>query len=307
MMSLYPPPQEIEAQVWTRLPDEFRVRDRESDWTRGNRPGQQIDSFLEGPCFDRDGNLWVTDIPYGRIFRISPGGEWTLVAAYDGWPNGLKIHPDGRVLIADYMRGILELDPDSGKVTTIVTTRYAEHFRGCNDLALDRAGRCLYFTDQGQSGLHMPNGRVYRWDLEAGRLDLLLDTGPSPNGLVLNAAGDTVFVGMTRANAVWRVPLMPDGGVSKVGLFVQLSGGTGPDGLTIDSEDGVVVAHVGLGSVWVFDAHGEPRWRIRSPEGRLTTNVAYGGPGDRRLYITESATGSILTADLPVPGRALLP
>jgi len=305
-MSLYPPPQEIVAQVWTRIPEEFRIRDRESDWTRGNRPGQTLHSFLEGPCFDRDGNLWVTDIPYGRIFRIAPDGSWTLVTEYDGWPNGMKIHPDGRAFIADYKRGILLLDPVSGTVSPVVTTRYDEHFRGCNDLALDRAGRRLYFTDQGQSGMHMQNGRVYRWDLQTDRLDLLIDTGPSPNGLVLNAAEDQLFVGMTRGNAVWRVPLMPDGGVSKVGVFLQLSGGTGPDGLTIDAEDGVLVAHVGLGSVWSFTRHGEPRWRIRSPEGKagpLTTNMAFGGPDNRRLHITESHTGTILTADLPVPGR----
>ena len=36
------------------------------------------------------------DIPYGRIFRISPNAEFELVTEYDGEPNGLKIpheHP----------------------------------------------------------------------------------------------------------------------------------------------------------------------------------------------------------------------
>ncbi len=31
-------------------------------------PGAQL---LEGPSFDRSGHLWVTDIPNGRIARIS--------------------------------------------------------------------------------------------------------------------------------------------------------------------------------------------------------------------------------------------
>ena len=30
-MSLYPLPQDITAEVWTRIPEEFRVTDRESD------------------------------------------------------------------------------------------------------------------------------------------------------------------------------------------------------------------------------------------------------------------------------------
>ena len=304
-MSLYPPPTQITAKIWTSMPEEFRIRDVVSEWTRGNRPGQQIDSFLEGPSFDRDGNLWVTDIPYGRIFRISPAGEWTLVIQYDGWPNGLKIHRDGRIFLADYKHGIMLLDPETSTVTPVVTNRYAEHFRGCNDLIFDRAGR-LYFTDQGQSGMHMPNGRVYRYDLDTERLDLLIDNGPSPNGLVLNGKEDALFVGMTRGNAVWRIPLMPDGGISKAGIFIQLSGGFGgPDGLAIDAGDGVFVAHVGLGSVWGFSRLGEPLWRIRSPEGLTNTNLAFGGPGNCRLYITESETGRILTADLTVPGKTM--
>jgi gluconolactonase len=45
--------------------------------------------------------------------------------------------------------------------------------------------------------------------------------------------------------------------------------------------------------------------RINSPKGILTTNCAYGGPDNRTLYITESKSGSILTAEMPVPGRKM--
>ena len=96
------------------MPDEFRVANTSPEWAAANKPGQQIDSFLEGPSFDVDGNLWITDIPYGRIFRISPDGDWTLVTQYDGWPNGLKIHRDDSIFLADYKNGILRLDPQNG-------------------------------------------------------------------------------------------------------------------------------------------------------------------------------------------------
>lgn len=305
-MSLYPPPSLIEADVWTSLPDAFRVKERVPDWASANKPGRRIDSFIEGPSFDRDGNLWVTDIPYGRIFRISSGGDWTLVAQYDGWPNGLKIHRDGRIFIADYKRGIVELDPMRGTVTPVVTHRHSEHFRGCNDLIFDSRGK-LYFTDQGQSGLHMPNGRVYRYDLEADRLDLLLDTGPSPNGLVLNAEEDALYVAMTRGNSVWRLPLMADGTVSKVGVFVQLSGGlSGPDGMAPDMTGGLWVAHAGNGCVWGFSRLGAPLWRVVSVTGLTTTNLAFGGDGNAELFVTESDTGHILRTAVPVAGRPLV-
>jgi gluconolactonase len=79
----------------------------------------------------------------------------------------------------------------------------------------------------------------------------------------------------------------------------------GPDGLAIDADNGLFVAHVGMGSVWGFSRLGEPLCRIRSPEGLANTNLAFGGPDNRRLYITESETGGILTADLTVPGMTM--
>jgi gluconolactonase len=84
-----------------------------------------------------------------------------------------------------------------------------------------------------------------------------------------------------------------------------MSGGNGPDGLAIDRDDNIAVCQVGLGSVWLFSAIGEPMLRIKSPNGLMTTNCAYGGPDNRTLFITESKTGSILSAEMPVAGRAM--
>jgi len=115
-----------------------------------------------------------------------------------------------------------------------------------------------------------------------------------------------LFVAVTRANQVWRLPLHPDGTTSKVAAFITLSGGLGgPDGLAIDENGGVVVAHAGLGVVWMFDRLGEPRYRIQSCEGIATTNVAFGGADGRTLFITESDSGTILKADVPVRGNAM--
>jgi gluconolactonase len=35
--------------------------------------------------------------------RITPDGNWTVAAEYGGEPNGLKIHKDGRIFIADHL------------------------------------------------------------------------------------------------------------------------------------------------------------------------------------------------------------
>jgi gluconolactonase len=293
----------IGSEVFTELPARFRRDGERSEWADANRGGQAVASFLEGPSFDRAGNLWVTDIPFGRIFRISPAGEWTLVAEYDGWPNGLKIHRDGRIFVTDYRRGIVVVDPATGRVSPFLASRYSEGFLGVNDLVF-ASNADLYFTDQGQTGLHDPRGRVYRYTAD-GRLTCLIDTVPSPNGIVLAPDEKALFVAVTRGNAVWRGPLQADGALTKVGAFAHLFGPSGPDGLAMDEEGSLAVAHAGQGCVWLFDRKGVPTHRVVSCRGDFVTNVAYGGPDRRTLYMTESQTGSILVATMPVAGRTM--
>jgi gluconolactonase len=219
------PPKDLETRVFARLPDEFRKADPNNEWARYQPKGSPARSLLEGPSFDRNGHLWCVDLPNGRIYRITLDGAFHVAAEYDGWPNGLKFHKDGRIFIADYKNGIMEMDPVNGKVRPYITRASLAPFKGCNDLFFAANGD-LYFTDQGLTGLHDPTGRLFRLT-EKGQLDCLLDNVPSPNGLVMNLAENMVYLAVTRGNCIWRVPLSPDGGVAKVGIYIQLSGGWG--------------------------------------------------------------------------------
>jgi len=299
-MYLETPPRLIETKIFSAMPAEFR-RTMRTDWADANRPGAPTDCFIEGPSFDADGNLFVVDIPFGRIFKISPDKKWSLAVEYEGWPNGLKIDAKGRILVADYMHGIMELDARAGKMLPLLSARNSESFKGCNDLHIASNGE-IYFTDQGQTGLHDPTGRVYRLRT-SGQLDCLINTGISPNGVVLDASESVLFVAMTRDNAVWRAPLMKDGSVSKVGRFCSTFGPSGPDGMTMDRAGRLFVAHASLGHVFVFAQNGEMIARIKSCAGQSCTNVAIGSENRDRLYITESATGTVLVADISVLGR----
>jgi gluconolactonase len=299
-MSWFPPAPVVATQLHTELPARYR-KPVVTEWSRANKQGQPVDCFLEGPCFDHEGALFVVDIPHGRVFRIGADGAWSLVIEYDGEPNGLALHPDGRLFIADYKNGLLALNLATGAIEPALTRRNGEHFKGVNDLVFARNGD-LYFTDQGQTGLQDPTGRVFRLRSD-NRLDCLLDNGPSPNGLVLSADERVLFVAMTRDNAVWRLPLLPDGGTAKVGRFATFHGTSGPDGLTADAAGNILVAHASLGAVFVLGPQGEPVARITSCRGHTVTNLAF-GPTGHGLFITESETGTILRADWPAPHSA---
>ena len=174
--------------------------------------------------------------------------------------------------------------------------RNSESFKGLNDLSFDVNG-LLYFTDQGQTGLHDPTGRVYRFDPISGRLDLLLGNAPSPNGIALSADGKSLFIAVTRANQVWRTPLLADGSISKVGAFQTFFGTSGPDGLALAPDGRLVVAHASLGGAFVLNALGEITHFIKSPVGPTVTNLAF-RPGTCELVMTEASTGTVLQATI---------
>lgn len=300
---MYAVPPAVEADIFATLPDEFRVIGRRSSFV-DNHPGHvPTHSVLEGPSFDLEGNLYCVDIIWGRIFRIDTHGNFELFAEYDGWPNGLRVHRDGRLFVADFKRGIMVIDPETRRVEPFLERYRLEHLKAPNDLVFASNGD-LYFTDQGLTGLQDPTGRLFRVRAD-GHVDCLVDTIASPNGLVLSPDEETVYVAATRQNAILRVPLLRDGGAAKVGIFIQMSGGGGPDGIAIDEQGGLAVAHVGMGAVWLFNPKGEPTLRINSLCGPMTTNIAYGGHDRKTLFITESHSASILSVKVPVAGRQM--
>ena len=302
-MILLRQPEVRELEVFTSMPAEFRRTGVRSGWADVNQGGRLADSFLEGPVVHPDGSLYVTDIPFGRVFRVDAGGRWSLVAEWDGEPNGMKLLSERELVVTDYKNGLMLLDIASGRVRPFLERRNSERFKGVNDLVFDAGGN-LYFTDQGQTGLHDPTGRVYRLAPD-GRLDLLLSNVPSPNGIVLSPDERFLFVAATRGNCVWRMPLLPDGSVSKAGQFFTSYGPSGPDGLAMDESGRLLVANPGLGYVWVLDRFAQPELVLTGPRGASLTNLAFGGSDRRTLFCTDSTHGTILFTRMEVPGREL--
>ena len=292
---MFPVPETITTEVFARLPSTLHQTGRPSQWLADRHV--TMHSFLEGPSFDRQGNLWCVDLAHGRLLRVSPDGTFDVALQYDGEPNGLKIHRDGRVFVADHRHGIMVHEPGSGHIEPYLVHVHREGLKGVND---------LYFTDQGESALEDPSGRVFRLRSDGRTVDLLMSGLAGPNGLVLDEARRILYVAITRENAIFSLPIEPDHrGMKKAGRFIQMSGATGPDGVALDEAGNLAVVHAGAGTVWVFSRLGEPLYRIRSCAGLRTTNLAYGGDDRRTLYITEAEQGVILRARLPVPGRSM--
>ena len=199
-------------------------------------------------------------------------------AEYDGYPNGLKFLAGGTALIADLKNGIMKFDPARGTVEPYLTRRLLEPFRGCNDLCVAKNGD-VYFTDQAQSSLADAYGRVYCLRAATGKLDLVLDKIPSPNGLVLNKAENALYhVVQESLRNVYRhahcdaACITLRGGKARAELRVADTGCGLPAGWNATSLD-AAFAGVGIASMRqrVLNAHGT--FDIES-SGNGTTVVA---------------------------------
>jgi gluconolactonase len=255
--------------------------------------------FPEGPVFDRDGHLFVVDVETGDISTISPEGRVKTFLNTGGAPNGAKFHANGDLYVADRKLGIIAISSNR-EIRVIVDHYQGKKLNGPNDLTFDTGGN-LYFTDHEGSSADNPFGSVYRVS-SRGEMICLATGLAFPNGLVLSRDERHLFVAITRKNRVLRYVLDPPPVRSYI--FSQLSGGWGPDGMAFDVAGNLYVAHYGGGEVIILNPKGEPVERI--PVGGLhPTNVAFGGPDRRTLFVTEVGTGSIYRFNTDHPGLPL--
>lgn len=285
----------LKAEIFSVLPKDFHWKGEPNAWVRMTRPGQRLHSFLEGPCFDAHGDLWLVDVPYGRIFRIDPAGEWHLAHQYDGEPHSLRLRDDGTFVVVDYKQGLLSFDPKSRSIEPICANDGEGSFLGLSDLTIASNGD-IWFTDSGRTSLSDPTGRVYRLKRGDTRPERMLANVPYPNGIVLSPDGKFVYLAVTRANAVWRFfAEAPPPRPPMVGAFMHLSGGLGPDGLAVGPGGHLAIAQAQAGRVYVVTPLGDPVVAIHTPGGLWTTACAFGTDG-REIFIVEAQSGSVFRA-----------
>lgn len=282
--------------VLTTLPESLILNSEDSQWGARRWRNPQIGAFLEGPVLAAPDELLFVDVAHGRVLRWD-GSSCSEVIRYDGEPNGLALDHDGSLWIADAKLGLLRTDPRHPDPTIELVRADINGLPllGLNDLVLDATGSIIV-TDQGDTGLQDPNGRVLRLN-QAGQFEVLLHTAPSPNGIAIEPGGMALLIAVTRDNSIWRGVFTDDGRLTRVGRYIQLSGGVGPDGIAVTSSGTLFVARLGLGRVDVFDYRGLQVGWWDTPEGSLPTNVCV-DESAQTLYVTEAESASILIADI---------
>lgn len=257
--------------------------------------------FPEGPAFDRVGRLYLVNLRGGYLSRVNPDGRVEHFATTGGAPNGSAFRPgSGDLYVADSgLNSILAIEP-TGLVREVCGGFQGRKFQAPNDLCFDRQGG-LYFTDPPPVSDPRPIGRLFY--LRPDGEPLLLDEGIAySNGLALDATGQTLFVAETRTGHILRYEVRGAGILGPREVFARLD--PKPDGMALDTAGRLYVAVFGSGQIWVVGENGTVVEKLPLP-GQGPTNLAFGGPGQRYLFVTEGPQGIVYRREIATPGLRL--
>lgn len=279
-------------------------------------------AFTEGPAQGPDGMMYFTDVTNNRILRLNPATrKHEVFRADSNRANGLLFDAQGRLIACegsdtehDNPR-VTRTDMKTGQVEAIATQFEGKNFNGPNDVTIDEKGR-LYFTDPAPDATSQSPARprnatgvpgVYRIDTD-GKITRLLTASDTewPNGLVISPDDKTLYLieankieGGTRA--IRAFDLSPEGALSNRRVHYNFYPGRSADGMAIDVEGNLYAAaglHRRRGTHETLDT--KCGVHIISPQGKLLsmipvpedtiTNTAFGGAGNKTLYITAGKT-----------------
>ena len=130
----------------------------------------------------------------------------------------------------------------------------------------------------------------------------LLETGMgTTNGVEVGPKGDVLYVNESVQRRVWAYDLDGSGGISGKRLLIAFPD-HGLDGMRTDVRGNLYIARYGAGTVAVVSPQGELLHEVRL-KGRKPTNVAFGGPDGRTVFVTLQDRGAIEAFRVELPGR----
>lgn len=251
---------------------------------------------LEGPAFDRSGNLLFVDVYGGRILRLSRARELTTVYSDDQLhPAGIAIHKDGRIFVAavgapnsdgSFTAGcVIALDPDGRERQTIVPPSAGYVL---DDMVFDSA-EGFYMTDFRGSSTRATGG-VYYVAPGFKSIAPVIPDMCGANGVALSPDGNVLWATEFFSNRLHRAELKAPGIVGRFGTSIPYHFvGRAPDSMRTDSAGNVYVAMYLQARILVFSPYGIPIGQILLP-GRednhflKCTSLAF-VPGSRDLVI----------------------
>lgn len=267
--------------------------------------------FTEGPVVDAEGNLYFSDGANDRIMLLDADRKLSVFRQPCGRVNGMTMDHEGRLVVCQSSgdggkRRVARFERDGQE--TVLADEYQERpFIAPNDLCIDGQER-IFFTDPyygPPAEKSQPQSGVYRIDPD-GTVTLVVENLERPNGIVLTADGQAIYISDRGTQHLHRYKVLHDGSLQHEKVVHDFSPDRGIDGMRLDDE-GNIYGAAGEGpttGLFVISPEGKRLHHEVLPE--FTTNVAFGGQDRRDLYLTATSGVYLLRtrragADVPIP------
>ena len=255
-------------------------------------------SGIEGPACDAAGNIFVVNFQKQHtIGRTTPAGVSEVFITLPGKSigNGIRFDRTGKMYVADYTEhNVLRIDPATRKIEVFA---HEPRMNQPNDLAIAPNGT-LFASDPNWAE---KTGQLWRIDTD-GTVTRLAENMGTTNGIEVSPDGKKLYVNESAQRNVWVFDIQSDGSLANKTLLKKFPD-FGFDGMRCDVDGNLYITRYGKGTVVVLSPAGNILREI-DVLGAKPSNLCFGGPDGRTVYVTEVEHRRLVQFRVATPGLA---
>ncbi len=261
-------------------------------------PEKAFTEGIEGPGCDAQGNIYVVNYAKQQtVGKTTPDGKSEIFVTLSGKStgNGIVFDKAGAMYVADYVgHNVLKVDMKTKEITVFA---HEPKMNQPNDLAI-APDDTIYASDPNWGD---NTGQIWRVDRK-GKVALAADKMGTTNGIEVSPDGKTLYVNESVQQNVWAFDIGADGSLSSKRLVKKFPD-HGFDGMRCDVDGNLYITRYGKGTVAVLSPRGEILREI-DVLGKSPSNLCFGGPDGRTVYVTEVTKQRLVQFRVDKPGLA---
>lgn len=259
---------------------------------------KQFTAGIEGPQCGRDGAIYAVNFAKEQtIGKVAPDGKGEVFLTLPGKStgNGIVFDHQGRMYVADYVEhNVLRVDLKTKKIEVFA---HEDAMNQPNDLAI-APDDTLYASDPAWA---KSTGQIWKIDT-TGKVTRVAAEMGTTNGIEVSPDGKTLYVNESAQRNVWSFRIEADGTLTNKRLLKQFPD-HGFDGMRCDVQGNLYITRYGKGTVVILTPDGNELREI-DVLGKQPSNLCFGGPDGRTVYVTEVEHTRLVQFRVDQPGLA---